>query len=192
MKMVLASNNAKKLRELRAILGQQGYDIVSLSEAGVLSDPEETGTTFEQNAIIKARAACQKSGFAAIADDSGLEVDALSGAPGIYSARYCDGNDDDRIDFLLANMKAVSDGMRTARLVSAIACVFPDGREVVVRGVCEGTILHQRQGSGGFGYDPVFWVENEKQTFASLSEERKNQISHRAMALFALAERLKD
>lgn len=192
MKFVLASNNQKKLIELRAILDAQGHEVLSLRDCGVESDPEETGQTFEQNALIKARSACIAAGIPAVADDSGLVVDALGGAPGVRSARYCPGSDGDRVDFLLENMKAVPDEKRTARFVSAVACVFPDGRELVTRGECSGVILRASRGSGGFGYDPVFYVPEEGMTFAELPAERKNEISHRARALSAFAVRLKD
>lgn len=191
MKFVLASNNRKKLAELRAILGAQGHEVASLHECGVQSDPEETGETFEQNARIKARSACAATGLPSIADDSGLEVDALGGAPGVRSARYCPGSDADRVAFLLKNLESVPDAERTARFVSAVACVFPDGRELVTRGECGGVILRERRGEGGFGYDPVFYVPQEGLTFAQLPAERKNAISHRGRALFAFAEALK-
>ena len=191
MKFVLASNNRKKLAELRAILGEQGHEVASLHECGVQSDPVETGETFEQNARIKARSACAATGLPSIADDSGLEVDALGGAPGVRSARYCPGSDADRVDFLLKNLEAVPDAERTARFVSAVACVFPDGRELVTRGECGGVILRERRGEGGFGYDPVVYVPQEGLTFAQLPAERKNAISHRGRALFAFAEALK-
>ncbi len=188
--IVAATNNKKKLTELCQILDSQGANVISLSEAGILTDPEETGTTFEQNAIIKAHAAALASGKIAIADDSGLEVDALDGAPGIYSARYCEGSDSDRTAFLLKNMEHVPDGKRTARFVSAIAVVTPDGEQTVVRGTCEGIIARAPQGDGGFGYDPVFYVPEENATFSQIDSERKNQISHRANALRLIAPHL--
>lgn len=192
MRFVLASNNQKKLSELRVILGAQGHEVLSLGDCGVCSDPEETGSTFEENALIKARNACAAACLPAVADDSGLEVDALGGAPGVHSARYCPGSDQDRIDLLLKNMESVPDDQRGARFVSAVACVFPDGRELVARGECPGVILRQMQGDGGFGYDPIFYVPQEKMTFAQLPPDRKNEISHRGRALFAFAARLKE
>lgn len=192
MRFILASNNQKKLKELRAILGAQGHEVVSLKECGIQSDPEETGETFEQNALIKARSACRAAGLPAVADDSGLAVDALGGAPGVRSARYCPGSDADRVAFLLNNMESAPDEKRTARFVSAVACVFPDGRELVTRGEYKGVILRQARGEGGFGYDPVFFAPQEGLTFAELPADRKNAISHRAQALFAFAERLKE
>ena len=186
---VIATNNPKKLREIDAILKLVGASAVTMREAGIDTDPEETGLTFEENAYIKAHAACVASGKPAIADDSGLEVDALNKAPGIYSARYCEGSDSDRVDFLLKNMQGKSD--RTARFVSAVCCVFPSGEKITVRGECEGVITEQAQGENGFGYDPVFFVPEHNCTFAQLAPEIKNKISHRAHALEKLAIELK-
>ena len=186
---VIATNNPKKLREIDAILKLVGARAVTMREAGINTDPEETGTTFEENAYIKAHAACMASNKPAIADDSGLEVDALDKAPGIYSARYCEGTDSDRVDFLLRNMQGKSD--RSARFVSAVCCVFPSGESITVRGECEGVIIEQPAGENGFGYDPVFFVPEYEQTFAQISPEIKNKISHRARALEKLAIELK-
>ena len=180
---VIATNNAHKLHEIRDILENDRRKFVSMKEAGIATDPEETGTTFEENALIKARAACKASGLPALADDSGLEVDALNGEPGIYSARYCEGSDADRVNFLLKKMENVPEENRGAQFVSAIACVYPDGTEFAIRGICRGVILRENHGEGGFGYDPVFWVPEEKESFSSMAQERKNQISHRANAL---------
>ena len=180
---VIATNNAHKLHEIRDILENDCRKFVSMKEAGIATDPDETGTTFEENALIKARAACKASGLPALADDSGLEVDALNGEPGIYSARYCEGSDQDRVDFLLKKMENVPEENRGAQFVSAIACVYPDGTEFAIRGICRGVILRENHGEGGFGYDPVFWVPEEKESFSSMAQERKNQISHRANAL---------
>ena len=186
---VIATNNPKKLREIDAILKLVGASAVTMREAGIDTDPEETGLTFEENAYIKAHAACMASGKPAIADDSGLEVDALNKAPGIYSARYCEGSDSDRVDFLLKNMQGKQN--RTARFVSAVCCVFPSGECITVRGECEGVIIEQPQGENGFGYDPVFYVPEQSCTFAQLTPEIKNKISHRAHALEKLAIELK-
>ena len=180
---VIATNNGHKLQEIRDILENDRRKFISMKEAGIATDPEENGSTFEENALIKARAACAASGMPALADDSGLEVDALDGQPGIRSARYCEGSDADRVDFLLRKMETVADGNRGAQFVSAIACVYPDGTEFVVRGICRGEILRERHGNGGFGYDPVFWVPEEGESFSSMPQERKNAISHRANAL---------
>ncbi len=195
MKFIIATNNKKKLREMGAILGNLGVEAVSLAEAGVESDVEETGTTFEENSRLKAVAAMEKSGLPAIADDSGLEVDALGGEPGIYSARYggdlC-ADDKERYEYLLKNMENVPDGKRSARFVSVITCTFPDGREVVARGEIEGEILRAPAGEGGFGYDPIFFVPSEGMTTAEMSAERKNEISHRARSLQIMSKKLKE
>lgn len=193
MKFIIATNNKKKLREMGAILEKFGVEAVSLAEAGIESDVEETGVTFEENSRLKAVAAMQVSGLPAIADDSGLEVDALGGEPGVYSARYggdkC-ADDVERYLYLLENMNDVPDGKRSARFVSVITCVFPDGRELSARGEIEGEILRAAKGEGGFGYDPVFYVPEEGMTTAEMSQERKNEISHRAKSLKIMAEKL--
>ncbi len=195
MKFIIATNNKKKLRELSVILSELGVEAVSLAEAGVESDAEETGTTFEENSRIKALAAMKESGLPAIADDSGLEVDALGGKPGVYSARYggdlCR-DDVERYEYLLKNMENVPDGERSARFVSVITCTFPDGRVLSARGEIEGEILRAPRGEGGFGYDPVFFVKSENMTTAEMSAERKNEISHRALSLRLMAKKLKE
>lgn len=183
---VIATNNAHKLREIRAILENDSRAFLSMEEAHIHTDPEENGATFEENALIKARAACAASGLPAMADDSGICVDALGGAPGIHSARYCPGTDRERTEFLLKNMEAVPDGQRQGRFVSVIACVYPDGTEFTVRGECEGVILREIRGEGGFGYDPVFFSPGDGCTFAEMPQARKNEISHRARALAAM------
>jgi len=180
---VIATNNGHKLQEIRDILENDRRRFLSMKEAGIATDPEENGLTFEENALIKARAACQAAGMPALADDSGLEVDALDGAPGIRSARYCEGSDQDRVNFLLNNLKGIPQEKRGAQFVSCIACVYPDGTEFVVRGICRGEILTANHGEGGFGYDPVFWVPEEQESFSSMPQARKNAISHRANAL---------
>ena len=190
LEFVIATNNAHKLREMKAILDTEHRRVLSMKEAGIATDPEETGTTFEENALIKARAACAASGKPAMADDSGIAVDALNGAPGIYSARYCEGSDWDRLCFLLKNMQDVPDGQRGAHYVAAIACVLPDGTEFVVRGTVFGSLLREPVGEGGFGYDPIFYVDSEGATFAQIPAERKNAISHRANALKLLVQEL--
>ncbi len=193
MKLVLASKNQHKLREMQTILGQLGLEVVLESDVGVDVEVEETGTTFEENALLKAKAVMEASGMAAIADDSGLVVDALDGAPGVYSARY--GNKDSdaaRTALLLENMKDVPEGKRTARFVSAIACALPDGRVVTARGTCEGTILFQTRGNNGFGYDPVFYVPQLGKTFAEADGPEKNSISHRGNALNAFLKEWKE
>ena len=195
MEFIIATNNKKKLREMGAILEKLGVRALSLAEAGIESDAEETGTTFEENSRIKALAAMKVANLPAIADDSGLEVDALNGEPGVYSARYggdkCR-DDIERYEYLLENMKDVPDGKRAARFVSVITCVFPDGREISARGEIEGEILRVPHGEGGFGYDPIFFVPEEGMTTAEMTQERKNEISHRAKSLRIMAEKLEE
>ncbi len=192
MKFIIATHNQKKLAELRRILSPLGIDALTADEAGIsFEDVEETGTTFEENAQLKALALFDGSGYGTIADDSGLCVDALDGAPGIYSARYSGehGNDADNIVLLLKNMENVPDEKRTARFVCAICCVMPDGTQFTVRGECEGKIGYECAGDGGFGYDPIFMLP-EGRSMAQLSKEEKDAISHRGNALKKLVERL--
>jgi XTP/dITP diphosphohydrolase len=192
MKMVLASKNAHKLAELRSILSQQGVDVVLESDAGVDVDVEETGTTFEANALLKARAVMEATGLPAIADDSGLCVDVLNGAPGVYSARYGGPGLDDvgRYKLLLENMRGMLD--RRCKFVSCICCCFPGGDTLTARGECHGTLAYAPKGEDGFGYDPVFFVPSLKKTFAQLAPEEKNAISHRGVALEQFAEKLRE
>ena len=192
MKLVLASKNEKKLRELRDILSAQGVEVVTEADVGVDVDVEETGTTFEENAFLKAHAVMQASGLPAVADDSGLCVDALNGAPGVYSARYGGPELDDvgRYRLLLENMRGQLD--RRCKFVSAICCCFPDGDRVEARGECPGTLAYAPKGEDGFGYDPIFFVPEQKKTFAQLTAEEKNAISHRGKALAAFAEKLRE
>lgn len=189
-KLVLASKNPKKLVEMNEILSQLGIAVCSEGEAGVDVEVEETGATFEENSLLKARAVMQASGLPAIADDSGLCVDALNGAPGVYSARYGGPGLDDvgRYRLLLENMRGQSP--RTAKFVSVITCCFPNRDVISARGECPGTIAFAPMGEGGFGYDPVFFVPPLKKTFSQLSPEEKNAISHRGKALQAFKEKL--
>lgn len=190
MKLVLASKNEKKLAEMNAILSELGVEVCSEAQAGVDVDVEETGTTFEENSLLKAKAVMEASGLPAIADDSGLCVDALNGAPGIYSARY-GGVDSDqaRYRLLLENLRGA--GARTAHFHTAIVCCFPNGDRLDAAGDCFGTIAYAPQGDNGFGYDPVFFVPELRKTFAQLTPEEKNAISHRGNALRAFAAELK-
>lgn len=193
MQFIIATGNAHKLLELERILAPLGIDAVSTKAKGIsLDDVEETGTTFEENAYLKAKAACDKTGLPAVADDSGLCVDALNGEPGVYSARYAgeDATDEQRYQKLLENLKDVPAEKRTARFVSAVCCVWPSGESLTVRGECEGTIGSRPLGENGFGYDPVFMV-GEK-SFAQLSAEEKDAISHRGRALVKLQQALKE
>ena len=190
MKVVLASKNAHKLQELQDILSAQGVEVILESAAGVDVEVEETGTTFEENSLLKARAVMEASGLPAIADDSGLMVDALNGAPGVYSARYGGPGLDDagRYRLLLENMRGVLD--RKCRFVSAITLCMPSGDIVTARGECPGTLAYAPQGENGFGYDPIFFVQEKKKTFAQLTAEEKNAISHRGRALQLFQEKL--
>ena len=183
MKMVLASKNPKKMKEMNEILSGMGVEVCLQSDVGIDIDVEETGTTFEENSLLKAKAVMEASGLPAIADDSGLCVDALNGAPGVYSARYGgDGLDDTgRYRLLLANMPRGA--ARTAKFVSVITCCFPGGEVLTARGECPGTIAFAPMGEGGFGYDPVFFLPKLKKTFAQLAPEEKNAVSHRGRAL---------
>ena len=191
MKLVLASKNQKKLTEMEEILSHLGVEVCLQSEVGVDVDVEETGTTFEENSLLKAKAVMEASGLPAIADDSGLCVDALGGAPGVYSARYGGPGLDDvgRYRLLLENMKGQP---RAARFVSVITCCFPNGDVLTARGECPGTIAFAPMGEGGFGYAPVFFVPGRKKTFAQLTPEDKNAISHRGKALEAFKVKLEE
>ena len=184
MKVILASKNPHKLTELSAILSQHGFEIALESEYGLDIDVDETGTTFEENSLLKAEAVMKASGLPVLADDSGLMVDALNGAPGVYSARYGHkSSDGERTAFLLENMKDVPDDKRTAKFVCVITCLWPDGRKIVARGECPGVITREVHGKNGFGYDPVFYLPELGMTYAELPSEQKNAISHRARAL---------
>lgn len=191
MDFLIATHNMKKRDELQRILSPLGVHVLTADEAGVdLTDVEETGTTFEENALLKARSGCKEGKMPCIADDSGLCVDALDGAPGVYSARFAGehGNDDKNNEKLLSLLSDVPPEKRTARFVSTVACVFPDGRELVVRGECEGKIGYDKRGENGFGYDPLFYVG--ERTFAEFTPEEKDAVSHRGNALRALTEAL--
>lgn len=184
MKMVLASKNPHKLTEMRAILDGLGVEVVLESDVGVDVEVEETGATFAENAYLKARAVMEATGLPAVADDSGLCVDALNGAPGIYSARYGGpdkGGKAHRYELLLENMRGQLD--RRCHFISAICCCFPGGEKVEAQGECPGTLAYAPQGENGFGYDPVFFLPEKKKTFAQLTPEEKNAISHRGRAL---------
>ena len=198
MELILASRNKKKIREVEAILATHfpGIHILSLDDIGFEGDIEENGDTFEENALIKAHTALAASGnhIAAIADDSGLAVDALNGDPGVYSARYAGGHGDDAANnaLLLKNLAHLPVEQRTARFVCCIALVYPDGREMTVRGETEGLIIDDARGDGGFGYDPYFYYQPFGKTFSELTAEDKNAISHRGKAIAKLADKLKN
>ena len=195
MKIVVATKNAHKVKELSEMLALDGLSLVTLSDMGFTGEIEENGSTFAENALIKARTAARLYGLPALADDSGLCVDALDGEPGIYSARYAstDGenaSDAANVEKLLEKLKSIPSGERTARFVCAIALVTPDGSEKVVTGACEGVITSEVRGKGGFGYDPVFYYVPYCKTFGEATEEEKNKVSHRANAVRLIREEL--
>lgn len=185
-KIILASNNKNKLREISQMLLPLGYEVVSQRDAGADFEVEETGTNFEENAALKARAVYDRCKTAVIADDSGLEVDHLNGAPGVHSHRYAGENasDADRYNKLLRELENVPDEKRGAQFVCAICYIDENGNEQFVRGICRGSIGYAPMGENGFGYDPVFMFG--ERSFAQLSPEEKNKVSHRAKALEAL------
>lgn len=191
--ILFATGNEGKMREIRSILAETGVKIVSMKEAGVSIDIEENGTTFEENALIKARAvsaALSEADSVVLADDSGLVIDALGGEPGIYSARYMgeDTSYDEKNANLIQRLEGVPDEKRTARFVCAIAAVMSDGREFTVQAAIEGQIGYEQKGEGGFGYDPIFYVPEFGKTTAEMSAEEKNRVSHRGKALEQMKE----
>ena len=204
MLICAASNNAGKLKELRRILERMGHEVKSLRELGISLDPEETGATFAENARIKAEAFCKASGLPTVADDSGLCVDALGGAPGVYSARYAGrhGDDDANNTKLLREMEEIPTGQRTARFVSAVCFMLPGGRTLTVEGECPGSIAFARAGTNGFGYDPLFVPDyvglpggavapnTARRSYAELTDAEKDAVSHRGRAMEKLAARL--
>lgn len=192
MRLVVASGNKGKLREIAEIL--KDYDVVSMQAAGFAGDVEETGETFEENALIKARAVCRALDLPALADDSGLCVEALGGAPGVYSARFCGRHGDDKANnaLLLEKLRGVPEQRRGAYFESCVAVCFPDGREITASGRTYGSILEEEAGEGGFGYDPLFESAELGKSFGLASAEEKNAVSHRGKALRALAEKLKE
>lgn len=191
--ILLATNNQGKVKEMKSILADLGINVFSLKDKGIDIDVEEDGKTFEENAIKKAKEIAAVSGMITVSDDSGLEVYALDLRPGIYSARYAgeSATSDMLCDKLLSEMENVSDAERGARFVSVVAIVYPDGETLTLRGECEGAIIHEKRGDGGFGYDPVFYIEDKGQTFSEMPMEEKNKISHRAKAFAKLKEHLK-
>ena len=189
-KFVLATHNPGKLKEMSDILARFGVEVVSPGDLGITVDVEETGTTFAENAMLKAKTICAAAKLPAIADDSGLCVDALNGGPGVYSARYGgEGLDDKgRYTLLLNNMRGQT--TRAAHFTCSIACAFPNGDTLTAEGRCDGTIAFAPMGEGGFGYDPVFFVPEKAKTFGQLTAEEKSTISHRGKALKSFAEKL--
>ena len=193
MKLIAATNNAHKLSEIQAILAGTEVELLSMRDAGLDMEIEENGSTFEENAMIKAQAVYRATGIPAIADDSGLEIDALNGAPGVYSARYAGegASDLDRIHKVWAELADVPDENLGAQFVSAIACVLDADTSFVVRGICSGEIIRECRGEGGFGYDPCFYVPALRKTYSELKPEEKNAISHRGNALQLFMEQFK-
>lgn len=193
MKIIIATNNQGKVREFKAMLTPLGYEPVSLKDAGIVADVVEDGETFEENAHKKARAIYELCGCPVIADDSGLQVDFLDGAPGIYSARYAgeDATDKERCEKILSELEGVDEGMRSARFMCALYCIIDEEKEFSVTGTLEGFIGTEMRGENGFGYDPIFMVDEER-SLAEMSAEEKNGISHRAAALKQLTDILRD
>ncbi len=191
--MIFATGNVGKMKEIRRIMADTGMEILSMKEAGIWPKIQEDGGTYEENALIKARAVAALTDTLVLADDSGLEVDWLDREPGIHSARYM-GEDTPysvKNADIIARLEGVPEEKRTARFVCAIAAVFPDGRELTVRAAIEGRIGYEERGGNGFGYDPIFYVPELHKTTAELTEDEKNQVSHRGRALRLMKEELK-
>ncbi len=190
---LIATHNMKKRDELYRILSPLGIDVKTAEQAGIeITDVEETGETFKENALLKAKSGCLESGMPCIADDSGLAVDYIVGAPGVYSARFSGehGNDEKNTEKLLKIMNGVPENERTARYVCVVCCAFPNGDVLFSRGECEGSIGYEKIGNGGFGYDPVFMTDGK--SFAEITPAEKDKLSHRGKALKLMAEKLKE
>jgi XTP/dITP diphosphohydrolase len=181
MHLLIATTNPGKVKEYQFLLKGLDLELLSLKDVGIVDEVAETGATYAENAELKARAFAARSGLLTLADDSGLEVDALNGRPGLYSARYAE-DSPTRIQKLLAELNAVPDERRSARFQCVIALAWPDGRLETTAGTCEGRIAHEPRGANGFGYDPIFWIPDQAATMAELPDEVKNTISHRARA----------
>jgi XTP/dITP diphosphohydrolase len=192
MKIIAATKNKGKIKEISNILGKLGFEVESQQDAGYDVDILETGDTFEKNALIKARAIAMLCDNPVLADDSGLCIDALDGRPGVYSARYAGENatDEEKMSKVLTELDGVKD--RTARFVTSVAFIFPNGKEITASGEVEGHITTEPDGENGFGYDPIFYSDELKKTFAQATDDEKNSVSHRGRALAALAEKLKN
>lgn len=193
-RIIFATSNEGKMKEIRMILADKNIEVVSLKEAGITVDIEETGTTFEENAIIKAKAIMELTGEIVLSDDSGLEVDYMDKAPGVYSARFMgeDTSYDIKNQYIIDQLKEAKEEERTARFVCVIACAFPSGEIITKRGTIEGVIAHEIVGANGFGYDPIFYIPEYGCTTAELNPEQKNEISHRGKALKAMKEVLSE
>lgn len=192
-RIVFATGNKGKIKEIQMIMADTGLEVVSMKDAGIVVEPDENGATYEENAMIKARAVAEYTDDIVMADDSGLEIDYLNKEPGIYSARYMGEDTSYRIKNanLIERLNGVPDEQRTARFVCAIAAVLPDGTELTTRAAIEGRIGYEEKGSNGFGYDPIFYVPRFGKTTAELTEEEKNQVSHRGQALELMKKELK-
>lgn len=192
-KIIFATGNEGKMREIRMILEDLGTEVLSLKEAGIALEVQEDGETFEENAVIKARAVMEETKALVLADDSGLEIDYLNGEPGVYSARYMGEDTSYRIknQNLIERLEGVPEEKRTARFVCVIAAAFPDGRILTARGTIEGIIGYEERGEGGFGYDPIFWLPEYGCSTAELTMEKKNELSHRGKALREMKNELK-
>ncbi len=192
-RIVFATGNAGKIREINGIMSDTGMEVVSMKDAGIRMDIEENGSTYEENALIKARAVASMTKDIVMADDSGLEIDYLNKEPGVYSARYLGEDTSYRIKNadLIRRLEGVPDDQRTARFVCAIAAVLPNGRELTVRAAIEGRIGYEEKGENGFGYDPIFYVPEFRKTTAELTEAEKNEVSHRGKALRLMKEELR-
>lgn len=193
-RIIFATGNEGKMKEIREILAELPVEVLSMKEAGIQADIVEDGKTFEENAVIKAKAIAELSGEIVMADDSGLEIDYLNGEPGIYSARYMgeDTSYRNKNNHLIQRLEGVPEEKRTARFVCAIAAAFPDKTVWTTEGVVEGIIGYEEKGENGFGYDPIFYLPEYQCTTAQLTEEKKNEISHRGKALRKMAEKLKE
>mgnify|MGYP003373228844 FL=1 len=192
-RIIFATGNEGKMKEIKMILGDLEIPVISMKEAGIAADIDENGTTFEENAVIKAKTICEMTGELVLADDSGLEIDALNKEPGVYSARYMGENTSYHIKNanLIQRLEEVPDEKRTARFVCAMAAAFPDGRTITTRGTIEGRIGDEERGENGFGYDPIFYLPEYGCSTAELSLEKKNELSHRGKALRAMRQKLK-
>ena len=192
-RIIFATGNEGKMKEIKMILGDLEIPVISMKEAGIAADIDENGTTFDENAVIKAKTICEMTGELVLADDSGLEIDALNKEPGVYSARYMGENTSYHIKNanLIQRLEEVPDEKRTARFVCAMAAAFPDGRTITTRGTIEGRIGYEERGENGFGYDPIFYLPEYGCSTAELSLEKKNELSHRGKALRAMRQKLK-
>lgn len=193
-KLIFATGNEGKMKEIRMIMADTGIEVLSMKEAGIQADIVEDGTTFEENAVIKAKAIAELSGLPAMADDSGLEVDYMDKAPGVYSARFLGEDTSYRIknQYIIDQLAGVTGEDRSARFVCAIALVLPDGRELLTRATIEGIIAEEERGSEGFGYDPIFYVPEYGKTTSELTPEEKNVISHRGKALQQMKQKIEE